>query len=388
MLTRTRRRLRTPSAGAAMVIALVLAAPGGAAAAPSQDACSPSKEMVDAMVSQFGLTQQQARDRIRAECRSPGILDAARQAAGEAYGGAFFDPGSNNLIVGVTDPAVFDAVRAAGAEPRLVATSYAALGQDLHVLDSRTNTEPPEVTGWRIDDTTNSVIVDVAGGPSQAVKTFMAGLDHTQVHYNQPQVHPTAELIGGTLIIESTSTGIYHCTLGFSASNSSGLVYALTAGHCTQTSGQWQGGPNNTTIGPSDGYRYPGDDYGRIRVGFGWLPTSKIQGGPSVLGSTQATVGSTVCKSGAGSGYTCGVIQAQNQTVNYGSSGTVFGMTRTNVCAWSRDSGAPFISSSRQAQGILSGSTQNDYVCGSLENTYYQPVNEALTAWGLTLVTG
>ena len=62
--------------------------------------------------------------------------------------------------------------------------------------------------------------------------------------------------------------------------------------------------------------------------------------------------------------------------------GTVTGLTRTNVCAEPGDSGGSFISGS-QAQGVTSGGSGN---CTSGGTTYFQPVNEILSAYGLTLV--
>ncbi|MGH3313685.1 MAG: trypsin-like serine protease, partial [Streptomyces sp.] len=63
--------------------------------------------------------------------------------------------------------------------------------------------------------------------------------------------------------------------------------------------------------------------------------------------------------------------------------GTVRGLTRSSVCAEPGDSGGSFISGS-QAQGTTSGGSGD---CSYGGNTYYQPVNEALSAYGLTLST-
>ncbi|HET7486953.1 MAG TPA: S1 family peptidase [Acidimicrobiales bacterium] len=361
-----------------VVVFIGLAGPTRSSAAPN-DPCQPSNEVVDAMVSQFGLTPKEARDRIRAECRASAIRPAAQQAAGEAFAGAYFEQSSAVLVVAVTDRSVFDAVAATGATPRLVAASYADLEQDLHVLDSRTGTQPPEVTGWRVDEEANTVVVDVVGGPTQGVKTFVAGLDHVRVDYGQSPVSTTADLVGGMAITSSAG----RCSLGFNARNSAGTVYVLTAGHCTNATTTWSGSAG--VIGTVAGSSFPGNDYGRIqRTNSIWVPTSKIQGGSSVLGSAVAAVGTTVCRSGSTTGYRCGTIQAMNQTVAY-SQGTVNGLTRTSACAEPGDSGGSFVSSSRQAQGVTSGGSGN---CTSGGTTFFQPVNEILAVYGLTLFTG
>ena len=73
---------------------------------------------------------------------------------------------------------------------------------------------------------------------------------------------------------------------------------------------------------------------------------------------------------------------AKNETVNY-SQGAVHQMTKTNVCAEPGDSGGSFISGD-QAQGVTSGGWGN---CSSGGETWYQPINEILNRYGLTLHT-
>ncbi len=369
--------------GVALVVLVATAAAmlfvgSGLAAAASNDPYAPSKEIVEAMVEQFGLTPAEARARIRAEGKASDIRAAARRAAGDAFGGAYFDSGRAVLVVAVTDRAVFDAVSSTGAQPRLVFASYAELEQELHVLDSRTTTQPREVTGWRIDEMANMVVVDVVGGPTQAVRTFVAGLGHVTVHYNRPPVGTMADLIGG---MEITSDGAA-CSLGFNARDGRGNVYVLTAGHCRAT--PWSGWAGE--IGPQVLYaEYPINDYSRIlRTNTLWVPTPKIAGLATVLGKSVAAVGTTVCRSGKTSGVRCGTIESTNQTVVYKQYyGTVYGLTTTTALAGKGDSGGPFISSTRQAQGVLSGGSGY----GVDARTYFQPLNEILSAYDLTLVT-
>ena len=129
-------------------------------------------------------------------------------------------------------------------------------------------------------------------------------------------------------------------------------------------------------------------DYGKVSVtSSSWTLTGKVNhyGGTdvSVKGSTEAAIGASICRSGSTTGWHCGVVQAKNQTVSYTGGPTVTGLTRTNVCAEPGDSGGSFISGT-QAQGVTSGGSGN---CSSGGTTYHQPVNEALSAYGLHLVT-
>ena len=101
-------------------------------------------------------------------------------------------------------------------------------------------------------------------------------------------------------------------------------------------------------------------------------------------------IGGGVCRSGSTTGWHCGSVQQFNQTVNYGGGQIVYGLTRTNVCAEPGDSGGSFVSNPGggtrvQAQGMTSGGSGN---CSSGGTTFFQPVNEALSYYGLTLITG
>jgi streptogrisin C len=102
----------------------------------------------------------------------------------------------------------------------------------------------------------------------------------------------------------------------------------------------------------------------------------------AVAGATQAPVGASVCRSGSTTGWHCGTVQAYNASVTY-PQGTVTGLIRTTVCAEPGDSGGSLLAGN-QAQGVTSGGSGN---CSSGGTTYFQPVGEILSAYGLTLVT-
>jgi streptogrisin C len=186
-------------------------------------------------------------------------------------------------------------------------------------------------------------------------------------------------LVGGTAI---TTTGT-RCSDGFSARRGT-TTYLLTAGHCTAEGTTWSGS-DRQRIGTVVRTEYPGEDFGIVQVTetAAWRGSGRVQGGPTVTGDTTAPIGSQVCRSGSTSGYHCGVVTATDVTVNYGSGTVISGLTQTTVCAEPGDSGGPFVSGS-QAQGVTSGGSGD---CTSGGTTYYQPVNPALSAFGLTLTT-
>ena len=171
------------------------------------------------------------------------------------------------------------------------------------------------------------------------------------------------------------------CSIGFSVNG--GYV---TAGHCG-SAGQATSGYNQVAQGTFQASSFPGNDYSWVAVNSNWIPQPWVNnysgGNVTVAGSTEAAVGAAICRSGSTTGWHCGSIQAKNQTVNY-AQGTVYGLTRTNVCAEPGDSGGSWLSG-QQAQGVTSGGSGN---CSTGGTTYFQPVNEILTAYSRQLVTG
>jgi streptogrisin A/streptogrisin B len=65
-------------------------------------------------------------------------------------------------------------------------------------------------------------------------------------------------------------------------------------------------------------------------------------------------------------------------TVNYGGGDIVSGLARTNACADRGDSGGSWYAGST-ALGLTSG---GNLVCGGSTQTFFQPVVEALNAYG------
>jgi hypothetical protein len=139
-------------------------------------------------------------------------------------------------------------------------------------------------------------------------------------------------------------------------------------------------------MGSFQGSSFPGNDYSFVATNGSWSTSPVVNGYGNgdvrVAGSSTAGVGQSVCRSGSTSGWHCGTIEATNQTVNY-AEGTVFGLTETNACAEPGDSGGSWVSGD-QAQGVTSGGSGD---CSSGGTTFFQPVNEILSAFNLSLIT-
>jgi len=91
-------------------------------------------------------------------------------------------------------------------------------------------------------------------------------------------------------------------------------------------------------------------------------------------------VNETVSRSGSTTGLRSGRVTALNATVTY-PQGTVTGLIRTTVCAEPGDSGGPLYDGS-VALGLTSGGSGD---CRSGGTTFFQPVTEAASVYGVTV---
>ncbi|MBE8470640.1 S1 family peptidase [Streptomyces justiciae] len=194
-----------------------------------------------------------------------------------------------------------------------------------------------------------------------------------------------ARLDGRLRTLVSGGDGIYaaawRCSAGVNVQSGS-TYYFVTAGHCTDGAATWYTGSAMTTpIGPTTATSFPGDDFGIVRYTNSAVPHPGTIGTVDITGTATAYVGQTVCRRGATTGVHCGRVTALNATVNYGGGEVVYGLIQTNICAEPGDSGGPLYAGDK-VLGILSGGSGN---CTSGGTTYYQPIQEALNAYGLSV---
>lgn len=362
-------------AGTCVLVSAVLV--GGTPAVGEPAATVSSDPFVAAMQRDLGLTEAQARTRIRQEATAMDVDPAARAAAGAAYGGSWFDPARGALVVGLSTLDSAKAVRAAGAEVVRVPHTLATLDTVKAGLDRMA--APADVASWRVDPKAGSVVVTVRRGGD--VADFLAAARKLgPVTVEETDRMPTtfaAGTVGGDPYIIN---GRVRCSIGFSVHG--GFV---SAGHCGGV-GASVNGWDGSWMGTFAGSSFPGNDYSFIRIGGGWWTVPVVLGWGTipdrlVRGSAVAPVGSSICRSGSTTHWHCGNVLALNETVNY-QQGAVYQMTKTSVCAEPGDSGGSFITG-EQAQGMTSGGWGN---CSSGGQTWFQPVNEVLGAYGLSLV--
>jgi streptogrisin C len=349
-------------------------------AAPAVAADAASAQMLSAMQRDLGLSATEARSRLVREASANRVEARLRKALGRAYAGSWLSTDAAALTVAVTDRAKAAEVRAAGAQATVVSRSTAALDKIKAALDAKAKeASAGGVPGWYVDVRDNAVVV-LARGDKAAAREFIeaAGVADSAVRVvaTKDQYRPFHDVRGGDPYFIGTGG---RCSVGFSVSG--GFV---TAGHCGRT-GATTSGFNRVSQGTFRGSSFPGNDYAWVGVNSQWTPKPWVKHGNAndvVAGSTEAQVGSSVCRSGSTTGWHCGTIQAKNATVNY-PQGTVNGLTRTNVCAEPGDSGGSWISG-QQAQGVTSGGSGD---CTRGGTTFFQPLNEILSTYELTLTT-
>lgn len=230
-------------------------------------------------------------------------------------------------------------------------------------------------TAWAVDSATGQVVVDVdptvTGAQLQQV-VAVASKHGKTVKVNKVATKIDLFISGGDAIY----TGGSRCSLGFNVRGGS-TDYFVTAGHCTNAGTTWTNG--SATLGTRYGTSFPGNDYGIVRYTNTSIAKPGNVGSLNITSAGNPTVGQSLCRRGSTTGTRCGTVTGLNATVNY-SQGSVSGLIRTNICAEPGDSGGPLYSNSGVAYGLTSGGSGN---CSSGGTTYFQPVTEALSRYGV-----
>ncbi|MFD9542050.1 S1 family peptidase [Streptomyces sp. NPDC060022] len=235
-------------------------------------------------------------------------------------------------------------------------------------------------TAWNIDPATKRLVVTVDSTVSQAEINRIKESAGTNAGALDIERTPGtfSKLISGGDAIYATS---WRCSLGFNVRSGS-TYYFLTAGHCTDGAGTWWSNSGHTTVlGTTSGSSFPTNDYGIVRYTNTSVTKSGTVGSQDITSAANATVGMSVTRRGSTTGIHSGSVTGLNATVNYGGGDIVYGMIRTNVCAEPGDSGGPLYSGTR-AIGLTSGGSGN---CSSGGTTFFQPVTEALSAYGVSV---
>ena len=348
----------------------------------------------------LGLTSQQLAQYEKIERLAELQGRQLAKTQGDRFAGTWIERkpnGDHQLVVATTSLQPQNGP--AGVAIRNARHSLTQLEASKVELDRMHARAPAGVYGWDVDVRTNSVRVDVAPGARKSAIDFVAasGADAGTIHFSKMESQPRqlGTFYGGSEYLSQSGGSFYYCSVGFNVTKNGAAGFA-TAGHCGNAGDTVHVLASKRSVGPAIGsfqassYPNDGDMAWVLMTGSHTMPAT-VDGYSSadvaVRGSTVAPIGGAVCRSGRTTGWKCGTIEAYNATVNYPDV-SIHGLTRVKVCAEGGDSGGAFITGAGQAQGVLSG---GNYSCkknvASLATSYFQPIGEILTSYGLVLKT-
>ncbi|MFD5804241.1 S1 family peptidase [Streptomyces sp. NPDC127020] len=355
-------------------------------------------EMVRALAASLGVSEEAAADRLgRQEKQQAKLAELARR--GIAGDGAFFDA-SGKLTVNAADSAEAATIEKAGLDARVPARGRAALDEVKAELDAFAARKVPSgVVAWSVDLASDKVTVKVNNDRGAAARAFLAkAAEHgsaVRIVRGEEKAEAKAAIYPGSkMTFNNTSQW---CSVGYGARDRSGNQYLVTAGHCVTNTLRYDG----TAFAKGYKTRYAlgtrSVDMGILTVNSGHSITTSVgtwgNSSPvAVKGGSRAASGASVCKSGATTGWTCGTIGSYNNTVTYvdrngGPDTVITGLATSSVCVEGGDSGGAYISGN-QAQGMTSGGPIDQQCTGgvySRGSSYFQPLDDALNYYGLTL---
>jgi streptogrisin D len=303
----------------------------------------------------------------QAQLAQTNSAQAVAGTLGADSGGVYLDK-SGHAVVTVTNSQAAAQVTKAGMVARQVKYSYATLLQTKNEMDQIHGVTQ---TSWGIDPSTNKVVITILDSASPAtVKTMTAAAakygDKVAIRHETGRY--TLKIAGGDAIQNSQA----RCSVGFLV-HQGGQSLILTAGHCTDLGGVWNGG--DMTNGQVVAADVPGPDSGLITNNGS--NASQINDGTPITSVATPTVGQSIRKSGSTTGITSGTVTSVDQTVPF-DVGVLQHMTGTTVHSEPGDSGGAGYTGNA-GQGTLSG--------GDSQTTFFYPLQREVAMYGISLNT-
>ncbi len=393
---------RPTALGLAFAMSALLAAPAFA-----QDAnLSASTAMRQALQRDLGLTASEIPRYLDTERLATRKQAEAQRTLGASYAGSWLErdaTGTFQFVIATTQRTQTAKAQKLGAKTRVVRHSLAALEASMSQLNRTQSTRSvgvlrpmePGIHSWRIDLPSNSVVITLEPGMEKIATALVArsGADSKTIRYKtstaRPQ--PNVDVRGGDRY--NLPSGGW-CSVGLSVSQGGTSGFA-TAGHCATAGTQISTGSPNYLFGPFVASQFPVADQAWVRndYSFYWSNPALVNlyngGNLSVVGNLETPIGGVNCRSGAKTGWQCGIVTARNVTINY-SAGPTYGMMLSTACSGFGDSGGSVISPGGEAQGVHSGSyipQGSDNNCGTGLESIHQPIQPLLNSYGLVLNT-
>ncbi|GAB77127.1 streptogrisin C [Austwickia chelonae] len=410
--TTTHRHVRTAMSLAVttaltLTVAPLLAHAGEKSADRAEEISDITKMSADHISRAFGLSAEDALSRAHEQEKHAGTARDIQAKLGERTSGSFIDQKRGKLVVNVVDDATAKQISGDKVEAKVVKTSRREI---------ETNRRKAEETlgdlakATSLDTRRNTIVLTVSNKDGDAARKAVEGLDNVEIQTSDDEFEDEASIIaedtprtsvyGGQKITFTREAKRFKCSLGFNAQKDGKDVF-ITAGHCGRGNATFT--KNGKKLGVTQEFAYPGHDMAYATLDPAWEGKDAVDkwNGKVVVvkGSTEAPVGTSVCKSGQTTGWTCGTITAKDVTAKYrnkktGQVARITGLTQTDACSAKGDSGGAWMAGN-QAQGVHSGGNGRKIIdpktraCrhqdGKPNVAYFQPLNPILETYGLTL---
>ncbi|WP_227997491.1 S1 family peptidase [Nocardia australiensis] len=396
-----------------------------ATAQPDPNAGIPA-ELAAAVARDLKISPEEYLHRADLAQQAAAFATTAQRQYPQVFGGSWLDDAGRAVVALAQGPGADEARKAAesaGFEVRDVAKSEAALRGEKSAFERWLESQPAAVSGLVrgavIDTVNNSVAVRV----DQAGLSLPSFIDPARIIVMAPPVAsepanlPKADPIAGELGRGSLSAGdgfaavagdtSLRCSLGFNGTDRNGSTVNITAGHCNPDLPS--AGSNNAAgvyelqgsdhlgaqLGTFQKSVLGAQDYSIVRINDQAKERFenngvRVPGRAPILVDGVATpvVGAPVCKSGSRTGFSCGIVNAVDQSVQVGDRELTQSFS-ANICALPGDSGGPIVTG-RMALGISSASSVADFpICeipnligaltGNVPQLFAQPVSVVLS---------
>ncbi|MEV0331120.1 S1 family peptidase [Nocardia sp. NPDC050717] len=380
-------------------------------------------QLVEAVTRDLKISPEEYLRRAEVAQQVAAFATTAQRQFPQSFAGAWLNDAGNAVVALAQGPGADEAATAAesaGFEVRNVAKSESALRGEKTAFENWLDSAPAEVSalvrGVVIDPVNNAIAVRV----EQAGLPLPSFIDPSRVVVTAPPVAgervdltatPVAgdgngALAGGDGYASVMGRSSLRCSLGFNGTDRSGNVINISAGHCNPDLGS-AGTGNAAAIYELNGDRAGAQlgtfqksvlgeqDYSIIRVNDNARARFennlvRVPGNAPIAVDGVATpvVGAPVCKSGSRTGFSCGIINGVDQTVQVGDRQLTQSFS-ANICALPGDSGGAIVTG-RQALGISSASSVADYpiceipniigaITGDVPQLFAQPLSVVLS---------